>query len=75
MISRPDSTPVIKNMKIPLLLIAGLHDKAVPVEHSLQQSHLAAICDFHILKKSSHEGILEEPVLAMEILANFLQFL
>lgn len=74
MISRRDSSENLKNLEIPVLIIAGKHDKAVPVEQSIQQSHLASICDFHILKKSAHEGMFEEKITSMKILANFLHF-
>jgi len=55
-------------------MIAGLFDKAVPIGHCLEQSYLASVCDFYILKHSAHKGMLEEPAESTGILAKFLQF-
>lgn len=72
MIARPDRTGVLKKSKVPVLFIMGLHDKAVPFEHSLQQAHLPAISYINILKHSAHMGMLEEKGKALEALTYFL---
>jgi pimeloyl-ACP methyl ester carboxylesterase len=73
MIQRPDRTEVIKNSKIPILFIAGEYDNAVPLNDSLKQCHLPENCYFHVLKKSGHMGMLEQPGDANRILDEFLQ--
>ena len=73
MISRPDTTEVLKTTQQPVLFIMGEHDKAVPFEHSLQQSHLPAISHIKILRNSAHMGMLEEKAAILETLADFLQ--
>ncbi len=73
MINRPDRTSVLKNARIPVLLVAGAFDKAIPFEHSLQQSHLPEQTYFNILRNSAHMGMLEETSNSNEILAYFLQ--
>lgn len=74
MINRHNNTDLLKKLNIPVLLIAGLYDNAVPIKHLLEQSHFADICSFHILKKSAHKGMIEETNECIGILAKFLQF-
>ncbi|MFN8251991.1 MAG: alpha/beta hydrolase [Ferruginibacter sp.] len=60
MINRPDRTAVLKSLTQPFLFIMGQYDKAVPFEHSLQQSSMPQQSHIHILRKSAHMGMLEE---------------
>ncbi len=60
MMARPDRTQVLKNSVVPVLFIMGKYDTAVPVEHSLEQSHLPDNAYIHILRHSAHMGMLEE---------------
>lgn len=73
MIARPDTTAVLENFKKPVLFIMGEHDKAVPFEHSLQQSYLPEISHISILRNSAHMGMLEEKEKSFKTLADFLQ--
>lgn len=73
MINRPDRTAVLKNLKVPVLFIAGKFDPAVPFSDSLRQAHLPENCYFHVLKKSGHMGMLEETPVVNRILETFLQ--
>ena len=75
MIARPDTTSILKTFPLPILFIMGEHDKAVPFAHSLQQSHLPQISYVHILRLTAHMGMLEEPVLVNNFLAEFLNSL
>jgi len=72
MIKRPERTAVLKNAMHPVLFVAGEQDQAIPLQDSLRQSHLATHCSFHILKKSGHMGMLEEPQELNRILDRFL---
>ena len=72
MIARPDRTRILRKTALPVLLIMGEHDKAVPFKHSLEQSHIPYRSYIHVLRKSAHMGMLEEPGISNEILANFL---
>ena len=72
MIARPDRTMILENAHTPVLFVMGEHDKAVPFKHSLQQSHIPRQSYVHILRKSGHMGMLEEPAKANEIFTNFL---
>lgn len=60
MIARPGRTAILKQTPLPVLFIMGVHDKAVPFEHSMQQSHLPSISNIHILRNSAHMGMWEE---------------
>ena len=72
MIARPDTTEVLKNIQQLVLFILGQHDKAVPFDHGLQQSHLPATAHIHILRNSAHMGMLEEKEASFKVLAHFL---
>lgn len=73
MIARPDRTGILKKFTKPVLFIAGVYDKAIPFQQSLQQVQLPAISYVYILRNSGHMGMLEEPVTCLKILKNFLQ--
>ncbi len=60
MINRPDRTTILKTFYKPVLFIMGQHDKAVPFEQSLAQSHLPQQSHIHILRNSAHMGMSEE---------------
>jgi len=72
MMARPDRTNVLKNTKNPVLFIAGEYDNAVPLNDILKQCYLPEKSYFHVLKKSGHMGMMEEPENANRILAEFL---
>jgi pimeloyl-ACP methyl ester carboxylesterase len=72
MIARPDRTEVLKALDIPFLFVMGEHDKAVPFQHSLQQTQLPTHSYVYILRNSAHMGMLEEKEKTAGILANFL---
>ncbi len=75
MIARPDTTSILKTFKQPILFIIGEHDKAIPFEHSLQQSHLPQIAYVNILRNSGHMGMKEEPDMVNKYLGEFLHTL
>lgn len=72
MINRPDRTAVLKSFANPILFLMGEHDKAVPFEQSLQQSHLPRQSHITILRNSAHMGMWEEAELTSKALINFL---
>lgn len=72
MIKRPDRTNILKTCNKPLLIIAGKYDTAVPLQKSLEQSHMAAFCYIHVCNNSGHMGMLEEPQSCNEVLIKFL---
>ena len=75
MITRPDTTSILKTFPSPILFIMGEHDNTVPFTDSLRQSHLPQIAYVNILRHTAHMGMLEEPDLVNKFLAEFLQSL
>jgi len=72
MIARPDRIQVLKNFPNPVLFIIGEHDKAVPLQSSLDQCYLPAISHVHILENAAHMGMYEQTAKANLALINFL---
>jgi pimeloyl-ACP methyl ester carboxylesterase len=73
MMKRPDRTSILKDSKNPVLFVAGEHDVAIPLNDVLKQCHLPEKSYFHVLKKSGHMGMMEEPENANRILEEFLR--
>jgi len=74
MINRPDRTAVLKDATTPVLFVIGKEDQAVQPEHTLRQSHLPSLSHIHILQRSAHMGMLEEPDQSNRLLQSFLNF-
>ena len=72
MMQRPDRTDVIRRTKVPVLMIMGKHDVAVPLNDGLKQCQLSEKVYIHILRQSGHLGMLEEPATTNCILEKFL---
>lgn len=72
MINRPDRTHILRATKLPVCMIMGIYDKAVPFEHSLEQSYMADHSFINIMRYSGHMSMLEETAPANEKLAFFL---
>ncbi len=69
---RADRSSVLKSFAKPVLFIHGFDDNAVPLKSALEQSHLAAVSHFKILKKSGHMGMWEEEQNSTSCIENFL---
>lgn len=73
MIERKDHASLLSTMNFPVLFIIGEHDKAVPLNISLKQCYLPAISFVHILRKSAHMSMFEEPGEIAIIVNDFLK--
>lgn len=73
MMQRPERIQVLKNSPIPVLFVIGQHDNAVPVQDSLQQSHIPAYSYIYILNHSGHMGMWEEATKSNELLIQFIK--
>ncbi len=73
MIQRPDRTSVLQSFSSPILFIIGEKDNAVPLEHSLQQSHIPELSYIHILENAAHMGMLEMPGEINKLLLSFIK--
>jgi pimeloyl-ACP methyl ester carboxylesterase len=74
MLERPDRTQVLASSVVPVLLIAGALDKAVPLAESLRQTALAPMTFFHLLEDVAHMGMWEKPEAAARILLDYLGY-
>jgi pimeloyl-ACP methyl ester carboxylesterase len=72
MIKRPDRTHILKAYPKPVLFIIGECDKAVPLEHSLEQCHMPQLSYIHVLENTAHMGMLENTDLTNHMVENFL---
>lgn len=72
MMERPDRTGVLKQAKVPVLMVAGEYDKAAPLADLEQQANLSKHTRFNVLRHSGHMSMLEEPDLLNEILESFI---
>jgi pimeloyl-ACP methyl ester carboxylesterase len=73
MLNRPDNADVLKMATYPVLFIIGKQDKVVPYQVSLEQTHLPAIADIHILPKVAHMGMYRAKNETLKIVRNFMQ--
>ena len=72
MMQRPDRTAVLKNAHIPILIIFGEYDNAVPLSDSLKLCRLPEISYIHLLQKSGHMGMCEESEKSTQVIAKYL---
>ncbi|NOT51520.1 MAG: alpha/beta hydrolase [Chitinophagaceae bacterium] len=72
MMQRPDRTELLRKTTVPVLFIMGEYDNAVPMQDGLKQCHLPENSYIHILRRSGHMGMLEEPGISNETLEKFL---
>lgn len=71
MMNRPDRTSVLQQASVPVLLVLGRHDTAVPFEDGLKQTKLPQLSYIHVLERSGHMGMREEEQQANAILSGF----
>ena len=74
MIARPDRTAVLREFHGPVLFIIGEEDTIVPLQSSLEQSHLPAVSHIHLIKNTGHEGMHEAPETCIDIIKDFINF-
>ncbi len=73
MINRPERINVLKEFLKPVLFLIGEHDKAIPLQSSLEQCYIPATSYVHILEKSAHMGMYEEPERVLMAVKEFLK--
>ena len=69
---RPDRTHVLMQTVLPVLIVAGKWDPAVPYMHSIEQIKHPSNGEIHLLEHSGHMGMIEETDKINQILRNFL---
>ncbi len=73
MLNRKNKEEVLKNVKVPVLLISGKEDETVPLEYSLKQASLAAVSDFHLFDKTKHMVVFERKEETTAAIENFIK--
>ena len=73
MINRPDRTAVLKNTTVPVLLVLGKDDQAIPYDEALKLAYMANKTYFYTLQQSGHMGMLEEEEKTDGILQEFIR--
>ena len=71
MLNRTDNSAVLKESKIPVLLIIGKQDKVVPYDISLKMMPLASVADIHILPKVAHMGMFTAKDKTVKVIRSF----
>lgn len=72
MMARPDRKHVLKQAKVPVLMIAGTEDVAAPLADVSAQASLPKECHFHVLENTGHMGMIERPDDVSRLLNKFL---
>jgi pimeloyl-ACP methyl ester carboxylesterase len=72
MINRPNRAAVLENIDVPVLLIIGKVDEAVPYQSSLEMSCLAKVTDLQIMENIGHMGMFEAKEETQQMILNFL---
>jgi pimeloyl-ACP methyl ester carboxylesterase len=71
MMKRPDRTSVLQKARFPVLFVMGENDAVIPLSDGLKLCSLPEKSYIHILRKSGHMGMWEEPAHTNEILEQF----
>jgi 3-oxoadipate enol-lactonase len=69
---RPDSTPLLTRIAVPVLVIAGNHDEIVPAEVMLEMSQAIPDAQLAIVPEAGHLSPLENPLAVNHHLKRFL---
>lgn len=68
---RPDQTAVLSQAKVPVLFLIGKEDLAIPIENSLNQTHLPSLSDIHIYEEVGHMGMFEKKQATIDAIHGF----
>ena len=75
MIHRPDRTRVLAASRVPVLLIGGVQDNAVPLADTLRQASLAPTTFLHLLEDVAHMGMWEAAIPSQTFLTDYLGYI
>ncbi len=74
MLQRRDRSDFLKTTDLPVLLVQGKFDEAVPLASGLAQASMPATCHFHVLKQTAHMGMLEEKEQSTQVLKSYIDW-
>ncbi|MEX2156525.1 MAG: alpha/beta fold hydrolase [Gemmatimonadales bacterium] len=69
---RPDSTPLLEAIRIPVLVVAGDDDQITPAAGMQEMARAIPGAQFALIAGAGHVTPLEQPIVASEALAAFL---
>ncbi|TAE12371.1 MAG: alpha/beta hydrolase [Bacteroidetes bacterium] len=69
---RPDTSHILASLHVPVLIVAGVYDVAVPYQHSLAQAKLPNICYFTLLQNVGHMSMIEAPEKLQQSVCHYL---
>jgi pimeloyl-ACP methyl ester carboxylesterase len=69
---RPDSTPLLGSISVPVLAVAGEEDKIAPVEVMRAMAAAIPSAQFAVIPASGHLAPLEQPLATNRVVADFL---
>lgn len=72
MMSRVNNVNYLKNLTLPTLFIAGLHDHLIQIDVSQRQVENAKNISFKVLENSGHMGYIEEEAISAQYLQAYL---
>jgi len=73
MLNRKGKEDVLKNTKVPVLIIGGKQDPAVPLELFLKQASLPTIVDFHLFDNTKHMSMFERKKETLYAMQKFIE--
>jgi len=68
-----DAEPLLKNIKVPTMIIAAEQDTFTPVWISKKMNHLIPNSEILVIKKASHVALVEQPALINLRIEKFIQ--
>lgn len=70
---RRDNTSVIRDTKVPILLIGGEKDAGIPNQSLQEQSRLSALAEAVIIPSIAHMGMIENAIECKKLITDFIQ--
>ena len=74
MLRRPDRRNVLSTSQVPVLLMIGEQDNAIPLNESLQLTTLAELTFVYLLEQTAHMGMWESTEKTADALLEYLAF-
>jgi 3-oxoadipate enol-lactonase len=72
MAARPDSGPMLPDLKIPVLVLAGVKDQIIPTEKARAMAATIATATLALVEDAGHMPMLEQPQATTTAIAGFL---
>jgi pimeloyl-ACP methyl ester carboxylesterase len=72
---RADSTPLLADINVPTLVIAGREDRMIPVEQSRAMADRIPGAQFTVIAEAAHLPPMEQPIATSRVIGEFLEAL